>query len=71
MDIERYTHIHDWLMSGIEMVSEKAEKICREEKELSLCELGQLSDIIKDCAKALKSIVVAEDYMSDGKIKKY
>lgn len=71
MDGEKYKHIHERLMSGIDMVSEKAEKICESESELSLCELGQVADIVKDCSKALKSIVVSESYMSEGKIKKY
>ena len=59
------------ICSGINMVSEKAEKIGREKREWSLVELGEISDIVKDMSQALKDIAKAHYYMSEHSMEKF
>ena len=56
---------------GLDMVTEKAEKIGREKTEWSLCELGDMADIEKDMAKTLKYLVKVHIMTSEHSIEKY
>ena len=71
MTQEEYKKIHQRIVSGLDMVSEKAEKIGREKSEWSLCEVGEVADIVKDIAKSFKCLLKAEMYVSDGSVEKY
>lgn len=59
------------ICSGINMVLEKAEKIGREKREWSLEEVGEMSDIVKDMAEALKDIAKTHYYLSEHSIEKF
>lgn len=59
------------ICSGINMVSEKAEKIGREKREWSLTELGEISDIVKDMSQALKDLAKIHYYLSEHSMEKY
>lgn len=67
-EIKEMTHrIH----RGLDMVSEKAEKIGKEKSEWSLCELGQIADIEKDIAKTLKYLIKIHIMTEEHSIEKY
>ena len=53
------------------MVVEKAEKVGKEKKEYSLEDLGKISDVVKDCAEAMKDLAKAHFYMSEHSEEKY
>lgn len=59
------------IFSGLDMVSEKAEKIGREKSEWSLDELGKMADIEKDMAKTFKSLIKTHIMLNEHSIEKY
>ena len=59
------------IYSGLDMISEKAEKIGREKAEWSLCDLGMMADIEKDIAKSFKSLIKVHRMLSEHPIEKY
>jgi hypothetical protein len=59
------------ICAGISMVLEKSEKIGREKREWSLEEVGEMSDIVKDMAEALKDIAKTHYYLSEHSIEKF
>ena len=59
------------IWNGLDMVSEKAEKIGREEAAWSLDELGKMADIQKDISKSFKSLVEACVMSNEHSIKRY
>jgi hypothetical protein len=61
----------DRIWSGLDMVMEKAEKIGRAKTEWSIMELGEMADIEKDMAKALKCLVKTEVLMNEHSVDKY
>lgn len=71
MTADEITEMMHRIHRGLDMVSEKAEKIGREKSEWSLCELGQMADIEKDIAKTLKYLVKVHIMTSEHSIEKY
>ena len=67
MTEEQKRKIHN----GIEMFVDKVEKVAREQKDFSLCELGCISDIIKDLASAYEKMAKAHYYMQGHSDKRY
>ena len=59
------------IWNGLDMVSEKAEKIGREESAWSLDELGKMADIQKDISKSFKNLVEACVMSNEHSIKRY
>ena len=59
------------IYSGLDMVSEKAEKIGREKSEWSICDLAMMADIEKDMAKSFKSLVHTHQMLTEKSIEKY
>lgn len=59
------------IWNGLDMVSEKAEKIGREETAWSLDELGKMADIQKDVSKSFKNLVEACVMSNEHSIKRY
>lgn len=57
--------------SGIEMFSDKIEKVAREKKEWSICELGCVADMVKDLATAYEKMAKAHYYLSEHSEEKY
>lgn len=54
--------MHDSFHSGVRMMLEKMEKMGREKPHWSLCEMGQLADIMKDLSKVEKNLSMAHYY---------
>lgn len=71
MTYEEIKKMHERIYNGLDMVAEKAEKIGKEKTEWSLCELGEIADIEKDMAKALKCLVKVHIMTSEHSIEKY
>lgn len=59
------------IWSGLDMISEKAEKIGREEAAWSLDELGKMADIEKDISKTFKNLIKACVMTNEHSIKRY
>ena len=59
------------IYNGLDMISEKAEKIGREKAEWSLCDLSMMADIEKDMAKSFKSLVHTHQMLNEKSIEKY
>ena len=59
------------LLSGWDMTMQMAEKIGREKKEWSLCDVMKSADIIKDLSKSFKYIVEVERIVSESGMEKY
>lgn len=71
MTAEEIKELSHRIHKGLEMVSEKAEKIGREKSEWSLCELGEIADIEKDMAKTLKYLIKIHIMTNEHSIEKY
>lgn len=71
MTIDEIEKMSKRIYAGLDMVSEKAEKIGREKAEWSLCDLGMMADIEKDMAKSFKSLVKVHRMLSEHSIEKY
>lgn len=54
--------MHDDFHSGVRMMLEKMEKMGREKPGWSLCEMGQLADIMKDLSMVEKNLAKAHYY---------
>lgn len=59
------------LHKGIQMVLEKVEKVSKDIGEMDLCDIGRVSDIIKDLAESHKNIVKVHWMLSEKPIRKY
>ena len=59
------------LLSGWDMTMLASEKIGREKKEWSLCDVMKSADIIKDLTKSFKCLVEVEHIVSESGIEKY
>ena len=71
MNSEELHKMKDRIWSGLDMVMEKAEKSGRAKTEWSIMELGEMADIEKDMAKALKCLVKTEVMMNEHSVDKY
>lgn len=63
--------LKDRVYDGIKMVVDKAEKVGKEKKEYSMDDLGKMSDVVKDCAEAIKDLAKAHYYMAEHSEEKY
>ena len=71
MTAEEIEKLSARIHSGLDMISEKAEKIGREKAEWSLCDLGMMADIEKDMAKSFKCLVHTHQMLNEKSIEKY
>ena len=71
MTVDEVEKISDRIYNGLDMLTEKAEKIGRAKSEWSLCDLGMMADIEKDIAKSFKYLVHTYQMLSEKSIEKY
>lgn len=71
MTNEDIKKIHERIYKGLDMISEKAEKIGREKSEWSLDELGKMADIEKDISKSFKNLIKVHIMLGEHSIEKY
>lgn len=71
MTAEEFCVMRDRIFKGVDMVMQKAEVIGREHKSYSIEELGQMSDICKDCSESLENLAKAGYYISQHSIERY
>lgn len=71
MNTEQLEMMKARIWSGLDMISEKAEKIGREESTWSLDELGKMADIEKDIAKAFKCLISVSVMSNEHSVKRY
>lgn len=71
MTHEEICELKNKIYDGVKMVTEKAEKVGKEKKEYSLEDLGKMSDVVKDCAEAIKDLAKAHYYMAEHSEEKY
>lgn len=57
--------------SGVDILLEKAEKIAKTESEMTLEELGEMTDIFKDISEVHKNMAKAHACYSEHSIKRY
>lgn len=62
---EERTKLYDDFHSGVRMMMDKLEKISREKDSLTLAQMGDIADIMKDLASAEKSIAKAHHCYSE------
>lgn len=67
---ERLT-IYNSFHKGVQMMLEKMEKMGREKPDWSLCEMGQLSDIMKDLSETEKNLTKANYYSMEHSEERY
>lgn len=65
MTYEERKKLYDDFHSGVRMMMDKLEKIAREKEGWTLCEMGQLADIMKDLATTEKGIAKAHYMYSE------
>jgi len=65
MTNEERTKLYNDFHSGVRMMMDKLEKIAREKEGWTLCEMGELADIMKDLAMTEKGIAKAHYYHSE------
>lgn len=71
MTHEEINQASEDMHKGIQMMLEKVEKVSRDLGEMDLCDLGRVSDMIKDLAEAHKNIVKVHWMLSEKPMKKY
>ena len=71
MTNEQFETMKARIWSGLDMISEKAQKIGQEENAWSLDELGKMADITKDLAKAFKCLVKINILANEHSVKRY
>lgn len=71
MTREEMEMIKKRIYSGWDMTMQVAEKIGREKKEWSLCEVMKSADILKDLAKTFKYLVEVESMMAESGVEKF
>lgn len=71
MTHEEIEQIKKRLLSGWDMVMLVSEKIGKEKKEWSLCDVMKSADIIKDLTKSFKNLVEVEHIVSESGMEKY
>lgn len=59
MKTEERIKLYDDFHSGVRMMMDKIEKMVKEKSSWTLCEMGQLADIMKDLATTEKGIAKA------------
>ena len=59
MKTEERMKLYDDFHSGVRMMMDKIEKIAKDKTSWTLCEMGQLADIMKDLAMTEKGIAKA------------
>lgn len=59
------------IYSGLDMVLEKAEKIGKVKAEMTIDELGKMSDILKDVSEAHKNMAKAHMIYSEHSPERY
>ena len=62
---EERKKLYDDFHSGVRMMMDKIEKIAREKSTWTLCEMGELADIMKDLAMTEKGIAKAHYMYSE------
>lgn len=65
MTTEERKKLYDDFHSGVRMMMDKIEKIAKEKSSWTLCEMGEMSDIMKDLAMTEKGIAKAHHYYSE------
>lgn len=65
MKTEERMKLYEDFHSGVRMMMDKIEKIAKEKSSWTLCEMGQLADIMKDLAMTEKGIAKAYYMYSD------
>jgi len=65
MKTEERMKLYEDFHSGVRMMMDKIEKIAKEKSSWTLCEMGQLADIMKDLAMTEKGIAKAHYMYSD------
>ena len=71
MTAEEIEKMSKRVYAGLDMISEKAEKIGRTKTEWSLCDLTMMANIEKDMAKSFKCLVHTHQMLSEKSIEKY
>ena len=71
MTSEEIKEMKHRIYNGLDMISEKAEKIGKEKPDWSLDELGKIADIEKDISKAFKDLIKVHVMLSEYSIEKY
>ena len=61
----------DDIHAGIRMMLEKVAKASRDAGEMDICDMGKVTDMIKDLAEAHKDIVKVHWMLSEKPIRKY
>lgn len=64
MTNEETKKMHEDFHKGVRMFLDKLEKVGREKSDWTLCEMGQVADIMKDLAKTHKCVVYAHEVMT-------
>lgn len=71
MTVDEVEKISDRIYNGLDMLTEKAEKIGRAKSEWSLDELGKMADIEKDISKSFKNLIKVHIMLGEHSIEKY
>ena len=71
MTNEERMKLYDDFHSGVRMMMDKIEKVARSESVMTLAEMGELADIMKDLAMTEKGIAKAHHCYSEKSDKAY
>lgn len=71
MTTEERKKLYDDFHSGVRMFMDKLEKIARSEESMTLAEMGELADIMKDMSYVEKNIAKAHYCYSEKSDKVY
>ena len=71
MKTEERMKLYDDFHSGVRMMMDKIEKIAKEKSSWTLCEMGEVADIMKDLAMTEKGIAKAHHIYSEKSDESY
>lgn len=71
MTHEERKKLYDDFHSGVRMMMDRLEKVAREEPEMTIDDMGKVSDIMKDLAMTEKAIAKAHHCYAEHSDKTY
>jgi hypothetical protein len=66
-----HEEIKEQVHTGIDMIFEKLERMGTDKKGWSLCELGEVADILKDVTESHKNLIKAYHYSGGHSEERY
>lgn len=71
MTSEDHEEIKSGIVSGMRMMLQKMSEVSRQKTNWTLCEMGQMTDMLKDVSSAYKNFAKAQHFLSEHSSETY